>query len=206
MGATFEEVRKVSTDDDESPRSPLVSSSPTGDLSDCELRSVCALWSEAFPTAPGRDRYAEALARLDGAAEAREQVHAVFEADGACVAAARTFVRVVSVGGGDRRVLALAHVATAPRARGRGLGALVFRAAMERLSTPDDGVEESLFCTGVPAFYERLGAAVLAPLDVAYAPAGAKPFADPTFCRVATPKAPRWPDGPVVLRANGAGW
>ena len=88
MGAAFEEVRKVSTDDDESPRSPLVSSSPTGDLSDCELRSVCALWSEAFPTAPGRDRYAEALARLDGAAEAREQVHAVFEADGACVVSA----------------------------------------------------------------------------------------------------------------------
>ena len=97
------DVRTVSASSDDSAccPTPLATSSPTGDLSEEELRAVCALWSEAFPTAPGRDRYAEAVARLATAGATAEMVHAVFERDGACVAAARSFVRVVGVGGAD---------------------------------------------------------------------------------------------------------
>ena len=76
------DVRTVSASSDDSacaPTQPLATSSPTGDLSEEELRSVCALWSEAFPTAPGRDRYAEAVARLATAGATAEMVHAVFE-------------------------------------------------------------------------------------------------------------------------------
>ena len=92
------DVRTVSASSDDSAcaPTPLATSSPTGDLSEEELRAVCALWSEAFPTAPGRDRYAEAVARLATAGATAEMVHAVFERDGACVAAARSFVRVVA--------------------------------------------------------------------------------------------------------------
>ena len=198
------DVRTVSASSDDSAccPTPLATSSPTGDLSEEELRAVCALWSEAFPTAPGRDRYAEAVARLATAGATAEMVHAVFERDGAGVAAARSFVRVVGVGGADRRVLALAHVASSPRARGRGLGAAVVRAAWARLG---GGLDDCVFCSGVPAFYERLGAAPLARCDVEYPSASSKRFVDPTMLRVATAEAEPWPPG-ATIRANGDGW
>ena len=101
----------------------------TATVDEAVLRPVCAMWSAAFPTAAGRDRFGEADARRRLPATEQfsaEQVHCVFE-DGACLAAARSFVRVVKVGGAATRVLALAHVATSPTARGRGLGAAVVR-------------------------------------------------------------------------------
>lgn len=204
------EVRQVSADsasgEPSSRRAPVVCASlRVEDLSEAELRSVCDLWTATFPTAATRDRYAEAVARLATAAARDEEIHAVFASDGRCLAAARTFVRTCVVGETERDVLALAHVATAAAARKRGLGALVVRAAFERLGR--DGVDESVFCSGVPAFYAKLGAAVLPPLEIAYPTPHAKRFVDPAMLRVATPKARPWPAGDRVFFApNGDGW
>lgn len=179
-----------------------VFSAETQTLSDETLRKIAALWTSAFPTPPTRDRFAEAAARRDGrdAAATREKIHYVLAADGTCLAAARSFRREVDVGGRPIIVLALAHVATSPAARGRGLGAAVVRSAWARLGR--DGVEECVFCTGVPDFYAKLGARKLAARDVVY-PAGAKRFVDPSLFRVATAAAADWPDGALDVRGDG---
>ena len=117
-----EPVRQVSAESDAgerpSKRPAMVTSCPTDELSDSELRAVCDLWTSAFPTSAGRDRYAEAVERAATSRATSEMIHAVFEADGRCAAASRTFVRTVGVDGADRRVLALAHVASSPEHHG----------------------------------------------------------------------------------------
>ena len=103
----------------------------------------------------------------------------------------------------ERRVLCLAHVATSPSARGRGLGAAVVRGAFSaRLC---ESLPEALFCTGVPGFYEKLDCATLAPCDVVYPSEDLKKFVDPALMRFALPTAPAWPAG-GALHVNGAGW
>ena len=265
----------------------VVKTAATVDLDDATLKGIAELWTAAFPTAAGRDRFAEAVARRDATAAAvEEQLHYIYE-NGAVVAAARTFVRVVHVGGetalaagrrvrvratgsapaprstpaprsppsaerdlrhadtltvrstdregtvllsaavarvvvhlddlvgdaamatvdqgevlAERRVLALAHVATSPSVRGRGLGAAVVRGAFAaRLS---EGLPEALFCTGVPGFYAKLDCVELAPCEVVYPSEGAKKFVDPSIMRFGA-GAPAWPSG-GALHLNGAGW
>ena len=103
----------------------------------------------------------------------------------------------------ERRVLCLAHVATSPSARGRGLGAAVVRGAFSaRLC---ESLPEALFCTGVPGFYEKLDCATLAPCDVVYPSDDLKKFVDPALMRFSLPTAPAWPAG-GALHVNGAGW
>ena len=103
----------------------------------------------------------------------------------------------------ERRVLCLAHVATAPAARGRGLGAAVVRGAFS--SRLCESLPEALFCTGVPGFYEKLDCATLAPCDVVYPSEDLKKFVDPALMRFSLPTAPAWPAG-GALHVNGAGW
>ncbi|KAJ8602264.1 hypothetical protein CTAYLR_003653 [Chrysophaeum taylorii] len=183
---------------------------PSKALTEADLRAVCALWTEAFPTAPDRDRYAEALARRarpDDDVLADEWIHSIVDADGNALAAARTFVRVIRVDGEPRRVLALAHVASSPRARGAGHGAAVVRLAFQRLRSGGGGddLHESIFCSGVPAFYLKLGATQLPEtLKLSY-PSGAKPFHDPAMLRYALETAAPLPAGAVV-DVNGDGW
>jgi len=265
----------------------VVVTAATVDLDDATLKGIAELWTAAFPTAVGRDRFAEAVARRDATAAAvEEQLHYIYE-NGAVVAAARTFVRVVHVGGetalaagrrvrvraagsapaprstpaprssppsaerdlrhadtltvrstaregtvllsastsrvvvhldglvgdaamatvdqsevlAERRVLALAHVATSPSVRGRGLGAAVVRGAFAaRLS---EGLPEALFCTGVPGFYAKLDCEELAPCEVVYPSEGAKNFVDPSVMRFGA--GVPWPSG-GALHLNGAGW
>jgi len=103
----------------------------------------------------------------------------------------------------ERRVLCLAHVATAPAARGRGLGAAVVRGAFS--SRLCESLPEALFCTGVPGFYEKLECVTLAPCDVVYPSGDVKKFVDPALMRFSLPTAPAWPAG-GALHVNGAGW
>lgn len=220
MAAYSEGVRQVSADSVEGggfgargPPPTVCLSLGVADLSEAELRSVCDLWTAAFPTPATRDRYAEAVARRATSDARDEEIHAIFASDGSCLAAARSFVRTVEVGDADgenaeeRDVLALAHVATAPAARGRGLGVRVVKSAWERLGRDGDGVEESLFCSGVPAFYEKLGAVALKPLAIAYPSETSKRFADPTMLRAATRRSRPWPDvAGLRFVTNGDGW
>ncbi|KAJ1461026.1 acyl-CoA N-acyltransferase [Pelagophyceae sp. CCMP2097] len=181
-----------------------VASFATSEADLAVLVQVAAVWTAAFPTAPGRDRYAEALVRRDGPdtpQRAAEHVHCIFEG-GHCVAAARSFVRVVLLDGTPTPVLALAHVATSPAARGRGLGAAVVQEAWKRLDAKE--LPFSLFCTGVPAFYTKLGAVPYAPARVVY-PDGAAPFHDDALLVYFAPGAAP-PDAAMVLDAQGDGW
>ena len=93
--------------------------------------------------------------------------------------------------------------ASAPAARGRGLGAAVVRGAFS--SRLCESLPEALFCTGVPGFYEKLDCATLAPCDVVYPSDDLKKFVDPALMRFSLPTAPAWPAG-GALHVNGAGW
>lgn len=184
---------------------PVVVNVRSLDLDEGMLRAVAKTWSEAFPTPPGRDRYAEALERRSLKATeafANEWIHAIFEED-ECLAACRTFHRTVKVNGEPRKVLALAHVATSPKARGKGYGSTVVRSAFDtRLET---AIPESLFCTGIPEFYhKKVGASTVTPTTITYPP-NAKPFKDAAILRYAIPGAPTFPSD-AILDAGGDGW
>ena len=77
------------------------------------------------------------------------------------VAMAKTFARVVravdAAGSGSTElpVMALAGVCSHPSRRGEGLGKGVVERCFTRVDRGDFGV--SLFQTGLPAFYEKLG-------------------------------------------------
>ena len=82
------------------------------------------------------------------------------------MAACRTFPRVVRDGAGkQRRILALAHVASDPDLRGVGLGKQLVTAALGRVSRGEGcegseggDLEAALFQTAVAPFYVKLGA------------------------------------------------
>jgi hypothetical protein len=76
--------------------------------------------------------------------------------DGALMAISQSFRRVVATESGKRfPVLALASVVARPEFRGRGYAKAAVRTAWARLG-PE--IPVSFFQTGVPAFYERIGA------------------------------------------------
>ncbi len=133
--------------------------------SDISLRSaaqLCSLWAEVWPTDDDTpiDERADAFLQ-DGSLEHRMAAESEFfhlvEEDGVVVAVARTYIRKVQFEAEEQAlpVLALAGVCSSPQLRGRGLGKLVVLDAFSRL---DEEVAWCLFQTGVPAFYEALGA------------------------------------------------
>ena len=124
--------------------------------------------------------------------------HFVREGD-SIIAMARTFRRVVGDESGGRfPILALAGVCTHPQHRGRGLGRAVVMAAWLRLGTD---LPVSFFQTGVPAFYERLGARLVQ--NRIYDSTGApRLFWDPYA--MIYPADAVWPEAAIDLR--GGGW
>lgn len=140
---------------------------PVQSLEQLSLDSCCALWALVFAK-PGRtmqsvlEEYASE-ASSEGSRE--EQWHMVWQTEGTTetptrvrvVAAARSYCRVVVDGDGrERRVLALAYVATDPSLRRRGLARTVVTEALSRVVGGD--FEAALFQTTVPEFYQKLGA------------------------------------------------
>lgn len=72
------------------------------------------------------------------------------------IASAQTFARTIYFSSECQTILALAGVCVDPDYRGRGLGAEIVRRAWKPV---DEGrFSLSLFQTGAPGFYERLGA------------------------------------------------
>jgi predicted N-acetyltransferase YhbS len=109
------------------------------------------------------------------------------------------FRREIFTTRGPLIVGALAAVCVHPGFRGRGWGADVVRAAWKYL--PDIGAEASLFQTGVPEFYEKLGARLIHNrfVDVS---GPTRPFWDK--CAMVYPATFAWPDGDIDL--NGPGY
>jgi len=81
--------------------------------------------------------------------------HIIWEA-GKPIAAAQTFARTIHFAGQSLTVLALARVCAEPTQQGRGLGAQIVRRAFEPVDSGRYAL--SLYQTGVPGFYEKLGA------------------------------------------------
>jgi len=118
------------------------------------------------------------------------------------LAMSRLLPRRVHTQAGPLEVLALAGVKSHPNRRGEGLGRAVVRAAFARV---DDGVlPVSLFQTGVPGFYRKLGCREVHNRFVNSL--GEDPSQSPWWDKAAMiyPSAFDWPAGEVDTL--GAGW
>ncbi len=96
--------------------------------------------------------------RYDGPAEQRPRVFCIRDGD-RIVAKADTFPREIELPTGRVVILALAGVCTLTEMRGRGLGAAVVRAAFDLVN--QGAFPFCLLQTGVPGFYEKLGAKIV---------------------------------------------
>lgn len=169
---------------------------PQNDLPRAVGASICDLANTIWPPSDGASApdLDEALASL----EAQDLAHFVIGGP-QVLAHALIFRREVITARGPIVVGALATVCVHPDYRGRGWGADVVRAAFAYL--PELGAQVALFQTGVPRFYEKLGARLVSNRffnrDSAQVP-----FWD-TF-QMIYPEAFDWPEGPVDL--NGPGY
>jgi len=180
---------------------PIVESRSVRDLSPALLHEGMKLNALVWPAkVPVKKRVEKRQAEALKDTEIMSQMtwHFVREGD-SIIAMARTFRRVVGDESGGRfPILALAGVCTHPQHRGRGLGRAVVMAAWLRLGTD---LPVSFFQTGVPAFYERLGARLVQ--NRIYDSTGApRLFWDPYA--MIYPADAVWPEAAIDLR--GGGW
>lgn len=139
------------------------------------------------------------------AASAAWQSRSVLVRDGARVIAhALVFPRTVQTTDGKLTIAALASVCSDPEYRGKNLGATVARAAF---GVVDEGLAPfSLFQTSQPvrAFYERLGAAVVANpiINSLGEDPQANPFWDDVVMRYPASRTD-WPEGEIDLQGPG---
>lgn len=134
--------------------------------------------------------------------EARRSRRFLIRRDGRIVATSLLLPRRIRTPRGLMDVLALASVKTHPDLRHKGLGRAVVQAAF---ACVDDGAFPlSLFQTGVPEFYEKLGARQVENPFVNSL--GQDPRRRPWWDKVAMiyPTDAHWPDGEIDLL--GPGW
>jgi GNAT superfamily N-acetyltransferase len=173
---------------------------PQPGLSSADAASIFKLVTCIWPPAPGAParRPEEVLAKW------REQSSTHFVVgDDEILAHALIFQREIITWQGPMNVGALASVCVHPDYRGRGWGIDVARAAFDYL--PELGVEVSLFQTGVPRFYEKLGARLITnPIFDGTRTDGFRgdPFRDDY--KMIYPAAFAWPLGDIDL--NGPGY
>ena len=119
--------------------------------------------------------------------------------ENAVVAISRSFPRIVADEFGRHfPVLALASVCTHPEHRGQGLGRSMVTAAWSRLNP---GLPVSFFQTGVPAFYEKMGARHVRN-SLCNGKGDSQPFWEP-YAMIYPANAP-WPESKIDLL--GPGW
>jgi len=181
---------------------PSVESLPAISLPPALLQEAMTLNALVWPAkVPVKKRVEKRQADAEQDSDVMSQLtwHFVREG-GSIIAMARTFRRVVAEASGPRfPVLALAGVCTHPKYRGRGLGRAVVQAAWSRLK--DDHLPVCFFQTGVPAFYQRMGAREVA--NRIYDSTGApRAFWDPHA--MIYPSRTIWPVGAIDLL--GGGW
>lgn len=167
-------------------------------------RLLASVWPKPDKGPPQRAAKLQAIgAAYQGPAEQQPLSHVVFEGEIA-IAQSTTFARTVQTSDGDLTVLALAMVASAPDRRGEGLGALIVRAAFDRV---DSGAFPcSLFQTSfaVRPFYERLGCQLVEnPIRNSKneSDPNANPFWDDVVMRYPSDLA--WPTGDIDLNGDG---
>lgn len=133
---------------------PLIQHQRVADLSAAQVRALWVLWHRVFPR-PDRtleERLAFFVASPMGQLG---EVFVIWEGD-TPLAVSGIFAREILTPRGALTVQGLAGVCSAPELRGGGLGRAVTRAAFAEV---DRGAYPlSLFQTGVPDFYVKLGA------------------------------------------------
>lgn len=120
------------------------------------------------------------------------------------LAHAYSFARVVTCLANSQsyRLLALASVCVSPEARGRGLGRDAVQEVFKRVSTED--FHGSLFQTGIPAFYEKLGAKQVRHEWINTVPVASERYAkwwEPAI--MIWPATAAWPHDGTTLDLNG---
>lgn len=115
------------------------------------------MWTLVYTVFPSRTESLDEQVERAVVSEDRgfRDVFVIWEA-GVALANAMVFRRTIATMDGPLDVMALAAVCSAPERRGKGLGRLVVAEAFREVDTGAYPV--SLFQTGVPNFYEKLGA------------------------------------------------
>ena len=181
------------------------------DLTDREIEAIVTLTNSVWPkdrlTLKNRIQQAVSLVRSPDRAKVNPVRFVVWDNE-QVIAHAAIFDRLVHVldvndqSTRSVRVLALAGVCSDPSRRGQGLGLAVVNAAFEKLSR-DRPV--SLFQTGVPQFYEKLGGRIVDNRFVNLLDT-TEPQANPWWDEhvMIVPGNQAWPTGKIDL--NGAGY
>lgn len=132
----------------------------TGRETDAAFMGSCwELWNAVWPP-----KTAEKVVERENRISKEELPYCIYHyiehQSGQLLALCRSFQREVrSVESGDRMwALALAGVCSRPACRGKGLGKAVALDAFSRLAEEPQLFSVSLFQTGVPEFYRKLGA------------------------------------------------
>ena len=168
------------------------------------LRKAEKLWTEVWPSedATSDERMQRRLKRMQSQDETY-RLHVIWM-EGGIVAQCSSFHREIRFLHSDRRVveLALAGVCSAPAHRGKGLGAAVVKDAFARLD--EESMAFSLYQTGVPEFYRKLGSRIVKNRFVNSSNQD-DPQANPwwnDFVMI-QPAGQSWEEGPVDLLGAG---
>jgi len=167
-----------------------------------EVGEAVGLWQAVWPQKEfDREKAtSESFARWREWKDDSARIHRVV-IDGRLAAICRTFGREIRFLGADETmmVLALAGVAADPGQRGLGCGAAVARSAFERVDGGEFPI--SLFQTGIPEFYAKLGARIVDnPFGNSHheSDPNARPWWDPTV--MIYPAEGPWRQGSVDLQ------
>jgi hypothetical protein len=164
---------------------------------------LAAVWPKPNVTAADRAENLLALGRGYQGPDAQAPRSYVFMEDGKLLAHSAIIPRTIGTSAGLITVGGLARVCTDQRARGRGLGELITRAALGAVDSGD--FPFALFQTSrrVRPFYEKLGAVVVdnAIVNSLAEDPKVKPFWDEVVMRY--PAAGDWPIGTIDLRGPG---
>lgn len=176
---------------------------PWRHVDDATKLACASIWEQVWPSSDGADIEAR-LARIEESSSLTSELrwHLLFD-DEEVVAVARTFRHAVTVGtdpkdASAQSIIALASVCTDPSRRGEGLGEAV---ALEALARASEDVP-ALFQTGVPEFYEKLGARRI-PNAITTSLEGARGFHEPAA--MIYPADVPW-DDEAAIDLRIAGW
>ncbi len=177
------------------------------DLTESQVKAIVTLVNSIWPDKDKTisELIADWLAQIrqmqksKSGKDGNHATHFLISEGNKAIAHARIFPREIYTPDGLLKVAALASVCVDANHRGEGLGAAVVRCAFEMV------VPVSLFQTGVPGFYERLGARSV---DNKFVNSGcdkdaeASPWWDKYV--MIYPGEYRWPEG--IIDLNGPGY
>lgn len=176
---------------------------PHTKLSEREATAILSLINNVWPSK--EMSLAELVAEwLMGRSEvaSRGSLHFVIWEESRVIAYANTFARQIHTSAGVLSVMGLSGVCVESTRRGKGLGKAIVRRAFEQV---DGGLfPVSLYQTGVPLFYEALGARIVHNRFVNSKNID-NPQANPWWdqCVMIYPARYDWSDGPIDLNGGG---